>query len=203
MDINVNNLDLGYTQCEGLNTLVCTSGKNLITNLETNVANLKINWKGNDATVHINNLIGVHDVLVSVVTDAKNITAAAGIAMSNLQKVRNANGGTGSIGADLPSGAPESETLAKVEETTEYYCKPAAETDYNSLVEICNAFSTFKEDFKTKRDELMSNWTEGCDHGTAVTKFNNFEDNADTYHSILTSAKDNLNTAIENIKKVG
>ena len=203
MDIEVSNLDLGYTQCEGLNTLSSTSGEKLISSLDTDISNLKTNWKGNDATVHINNLIRVHDALVEVVTSAKAITAAAGAAMSALQKVRNANGGSGTIGADLPGNAPQYNTIQTVTETTEYYCKPAAENDYNTLVEICNDFSTFKEDFSTRKSELLSNWTAGCDHETAVSKFNEFVENSDTYYTILTSAKDNLGIAVDNIKKVG
>ena len=203
MNIEVMDLDRGYNQCEALNTLSSTKGEQLISSLETDVSNLKVNWKGNDATVHINNLIKVHDALVEVVTSAKALTSAAGASMSAIQKVRNANGGSGAIGADLPSNEPQHNAIQIVTETNEYYCKPAAEGDYNTLVEICTNFNSFKEDFIAKKDELMSNWTAGCNHEVAVSKFNEFAENSDTYYSILTSAKDNLQTAISNIKQVG
>ena len=203
MNIEVADLDKGYTQCSELNTLSSTKGEQLISSLEGDITTLRNNWKGNDATVHLNNLIKVHDALVAVVTDAKALTSAAGGAMSDIQRVRSANGGAGPVGGDLPNTPPKSITIPVVPETQEYYCKPAAEADYNTLTEICNNFQSFASDFKSQKDALLQNWTAGCNHETAVAKFGEFENNSADYYSIITKAKENLATAIANIKKVG
>lgn len=199
MNIQVTNLDQGYTQCEELNTLVSTTGTKLLGDLGTDITNLKAHWKGNDATVHINNLITVYEGLVSTITSAKQITAAAGSQMIAIQQVRQANGGSGSIGSELSASAPESNTYTRNEETLEYYCDPAARGDLSLLEEICNTFNTFKSQFVSDKDALMSNWTAGANHEEAVSCFNNFIENADTFYSYLTNAKENLSTAVSNI----
>lgn len=199
MNINVNNLDQGYQQCEELNTLSRTSGENLINNLGTEINNLKVHWKGNDATTHINNLIKVYDALIAVVGDAKAITSAAGSAMSAIQEVRRANGGSGVVGALLPNNAPDSAPIGNVDETTEYYCDPAARADYTQLVQVCTDFVNFRNQFSSQKDTLMSNWTAGANREEAVSAFNNFESNADTYNTYLTGARDNLEIAVNNI----
>ena len=199
MNINVNNLDQGYTQCEELNTLSRTSGENLINNLGSDINNLKAHWKGNDATTHINNLIRVYNGLVAIVTDAKAVTSAAGSAMSAIQEVRRAYGGTGNVGALLPNNAPDAAVIGNVDETTEYYCDPSARADYTQLVQICTDFVNFRNQFTSQKDTLMSNWTAGANREQAVKAFSDFESNADTYNTYLTGARDNLEIAVNNI----
>ena len=199
MNINVNNLDLGYNQCEELNTLVKTSGEKLISELGSDINNLKVHWKGSDATKHINNLVKVYDALVAIVTDAKAVTADAGNKIIAIQEVRRSNGGAGTVGAMLSNNAPDASAIQPAEETTEYYCDPAARSDYNQLVQICSDFVTFKNQFQSQKDELLSNWTAGANREQAVNNFNEFESNTDTYNKYLTDAKDNLEIAVSNL----
>ena len=199
MNINVNDLDLGYTQCEELNTLSSTDGEKLISDLGTDITNLKANWKGSDAAVHINNLIKVYEAMVAIVTDAKATTAQAGAAISAIQNVRRANGGSGNVGAALPANAPESMAIQAPEETTEYYCSPSAKTDYSQLVDICTNFVNFRNKFQDQKDALLANWTAGANRENAVKTFDEFTNNTETYNKYLTSARDNLEIAVNNI----
>lgn len=126
MNIQVNNLDQGYEQCETLNNLVKNDGEALITKLGNTITNLKSHWKGADATAHITNLITVYNGLTEMVAGAKKITSTAGSAMSAIQEVRRANGGVGNVGALLPNNAPEAAVISVPETTGEYYCDPSA-----------------------------------------------------------------------------
>ena len=202
MDINVTNLNLGYEQCERLNTLVRNSGEKLIDELSSNISSLKAHWIGSDATNHINNLITVYEALVALLTDAKAITADVGNKMIAIQTVRNANGGGGSVGAELPSEAPNSQVIERCGETAEYNVDPAAKADYQLLVEECSEFSRFVSEFRDMKDELLSNWTAGVNREQAVSNFGNFEANSDTYSKYMTDARDNLEIAISNIEKL-
>lgn len=202
MNINVRDLDLGYTQCEDLNTLSKNDGTNLINNLSTDITNLKAHWKGTDATVHINNLIKVYDALVSLVTDAKGVTASAGARISAIQEVRRANGGSGNVGGVLDSSAPDASSMQTVEETSEYYCDPSARTDYSLLETICTDYSSFISKFTSQKDALLSNWTAGADRENAVKIFDEFSSNSETYNKYLTSAKENLGTAVSNLSQL-
>ena len=103
MDIRVNNLDLGYDQCEGLNNLAKQKGQDLINELKNNINNLKVHWVGNDAMVHINNLIELYGFLGKLVDSAMSVTSNAANSMIRLQEIRQANGGMGSVGAALNS----------------------------------------------------------------------------------------------------
>ncbi len=202
MDINVTDLNLGYEQCERLNTLVRNSGEKLLDNLSSNITGLKAHWIGSDATNHINNLITVYEALVALLTDAKAITSDVGNKMIAIQTVRNANGGGGQVGTELPSTAPESQTIERCSDTAEYYVDPAAKADYQLLQEECSEFATFVSEFRDMKDDLLRNWTAGVNREQAVTNFGQFESNSDTYNKYLTDARDNLEIAISNIEKL-
>ena len=202
MNINVTDLDSAYTKCESLNTLSKTDGGKLLTNLETDITNLKNHWKGSDAKEHINNLIKVYNGLVAIITDAKAITSRAGGSIISIHTARRSNGGSGNVGADLDGQAPQSSSIAEVQETNEYFCDPAAKTDYSLLEQICTDFDTFKTSFKTTKEELMSMWLAGADRETAVTKFSEFDENTTVYKTLLDSAKSDLNTAVSNLSQL-
>ena len=157
---------------------------------------------GNDATEHINNLIKVYNALVAIVTDAKGVTAAAGNAIIAIQEVRRSNGGSGNVGAPLPSNAPDSLSIPNNEATTEYRCEPAARNDYTQLVQICTDFMTLINNFQTQKDELLSNWTAGANRESAVKCFDDFISNAETYNNYLTGARDNLEIAVSNLSQL-
>ncbi len=202
MDIQVNNLDQGYNQCEELNNMAAREGEKLISDLGSDITNLKAHWKGSDATVHINNLIKVYDALISLATDAKGVTSVAANKIIAMQQVRQSNGGAGMVGNPLPSSAPNAGGIGPVEETSEYYCDPSAKGDYDQLVQICTDYNAFRNNFQTKKDELLSNWTAGADRGNAVNAFNEFEQNAETYNTYLTNAKENLGIAVSNLSQL-
>ncbi len=202
MDINVNNLDRGYEQCEGLNTLSKNSGEVLLNRLSTNVANLKVHWVGEDATLHINNLIRVYNALGALLTDAISVTSSAGDKIIAIQRVRKSNGGSGMVGSELSKAAPNITTIAQVEPTDKYFCDPAARNDYNELDSICGAYETFVNDFKGRANDLMANWTAGANREGAKALFDQFAENTDTYKKYLTDAKENLATAVSNLSQL-
>ena len=202
MDIDVRDLDLGYTQCEGLNTKSKTTGEELLNKLLTNINSLKVHWIGEDATLHVNNLIRVYDSLGALLTDAILVTASAGDRIIAMQRVRSANGSGAMVGSELSKAAPNITTIAQAEPTERYFCDPAARNDYNDLVAICGEYEMFVNDFKTRADELMANWTSGADRPNALRLFNEFAENTDTYKKYLTDAKENLATAVSNLSQL-
>lgn len=203
MNINVTNPDTAYASCQSLNNLVRTSGNTLLENLQSNIANLKRHWKGSDATLHINNLISLYEALGSLAKSSANITAEAGNAIVALQEVRRSNGAACMVGERLSAAGIEVGAIAKCEETTEYYCEPGSTTtDYNQLDQISNDFKTFKSNFITDKESLMSNWLEGMNRAGALKCFDDFITNSETYSKYITDALTNLNTAISNISKL-
>jgi len=202
MNINVNNLDLGYQQCEDLHRVVSTKGESLLNDLSRNINNLKIHWIGSDASAHINNLIKVYESLIALLTDAKAVSADAASKIIAIQEVRNSNGGGGMVGSMLPNTAPNAPTIGYAESTTEYYVDPAANSDYKMLQNICSEYISFRDQFRSVKDELMHNWTAGANREQAEANFNEFESNSDAYNKYLTDARDNLGIAVSNISQL-
>lgn len=199
MAAHFTNVSTAYSQCEGLNTLARTSGENLIKNLESDINNLKVHWVGKDATIHINNLIKVYGALIELITQAKESSAAAGNSVIDVQGVIHSNCGEGNVGDVLPSNPPDAATIATLDDTDEFYCEPASKSDYTLLVQICTDFDTFRNQFASEKDELMTNWISGAGKEKAVEVFNNFESNSDIYKSYLINARDNLEIAVNNL----
>ncbi len=203
MNISISNLDEGYNQISDFNSYVTSEGVSLFQALEANIASLRNNWIGSDATVQINNLIKVHDALVALVTDAKRVTAFAGERIIAMQNVRRANGSAGSVGSELDGSEPSHETITAVPDTVQFDVKPGASSDLADLTTICQKFNVFTSQFTEKKNVLFSNWTEGANIETAKSSFQQFENNAATYNSYLTQAKENLGVAVSNIQKLG
>ncbi len=202
MDIHVNNLDLGYDECARLNSLSKTKGAELLNNLSVNIAGLKEHWHGDDATLHINNLVNVYTTLGQLLTDAMLVTSTAGDRIIAIQRVRSANGSGGMVGAELSKAAPTVENIAKIDTTAEYYCDPAAKQDEELLTQICSEYEKFVSDFIDLKNELMINWTEGANRADANAKFQRFEENTDIYKGYLRDAQANLTTAVSNLAQL-
>lgn len=202
MNINVENLDLGYSQCEGLNKLVISKGQDLMGDLSTNIANLKLHWVGNDAMVHINNLIDLYTYLGRMISSALEVTSNAADAMIAIQEIRRMNGASmGSVGTKLPAFTTFN-NIATVTVTTQYFVEPEAVNDLSTLKGIYSSFNEFMNSFKSQKDELFSNWKSGANKGNAEARFAEFMDVTNKYNTYLESAIDNLEKATKNIAYV-
>lgn len=200
MDIHVKNLDLGYDQCDGLYNLANLKGQDLINELKNNINNLKVHWVGNDAMVHINNLIELYGFLGRLVDSAMKVTSNAANSMIRIQEIRQSNGGKGSVGTTLNSFY-EYGSIPNVVSTTEYYVEPGALNDLKKLENIYSSYKEFITNFKSKKDELFSNWTMGANIEEAKARFEEFSSISSKYDSYLDNAIQNLSNACKNISK--
>lgn len=202
MNIEVENLDLSYEQCRELNNLSSNEGKKMVDDLIDDIKELKNHWIGNDATEHINHLIEVENAMANLVDASKKISSAAGDAVSSIQSIRKANGGSGNVGEHLSSTPLDRIVISKNELTDKYDVKPEAKNDYAKLEQICNDFESLKSKYETQKDALLSNWKSGADRELAVKCFDDFLSNADTYKKYLNDAKENLGIAVSNMSQL-
>lgn len=200
-DIHVNNLDEGYEQCVRLHKLTVV-GSGVLFKMETVITGLKANWRGGDATSHINNLITVYDALHALISDAKSVSAYAADKIVAIQEVRHANGGGGMVGERLDNSEIQKASLSKNDVTAEYYVAPEAKANYEQLCSTVDEYNLFVKNFKDIKNELLSNWTVGARREEAVASFNEFEGNTESYNKYLTDARDNLGIAISNISQL-
>lgn len=203
MNIHVKDLDLGYKQCASILSLINGDGKSLVDRLERNILNLKKNWIGNDAKVHINNLIQVYTTLAALLSEGKVTIAEAASRIIAIQNVRNANaGGAGSVGQELDRGQVKTNMIAQVADTTEYNVLPGAVQDLTDLTNIRIDFEKFSSNFEGDKSEFMNNWTEGADRSTAEKLFQKFNENSELYLGYLKNAETELGKAVQNIQKL-
>ena len=169
MNFQANNLDAAYNQVSALNDLTTTTGVNICDSLESNIKNLKVHWKGTDATLHINNLISVLGGMRNIIVDVSKIAHNVSIPIVNVQTIRKSNGGTGGVGDVISVYNGVFSNVTQVETTDEYYVDPsAAPTDLDTLVNICDRFDQFITQFQATKQDLLNNWTSGSDRATVV-----------------------------------
>ena len=200
MAIEVNNLDQGYEQCNEMHSLSQTKGKDLVNHLSELIKHLEIDWKGSDATLHINNLIKVNDALNEILLEAISHSSDAASAMIALQIIRRKNGsGSSAVGQQLNKNFMSLPGFKMLSDTAEYNVAPGITSDYLDLVDFESKFKQFVNEFENIKSRLFSNWTGGADHTGALKAFNKFAENADVYEKYIEKAKDDLGKAIDNV----
>lgn len=200
-NVKVTNLDQAYDECVSLYN-VATQGKGLCNSLNSNINSLKGNWIGSDATLHINNLIDIHDALGIIVGETQKIVTEVCECIINIQRVRRANGGSGNVGDSLSTEYYQAEAITRVDETSEYDCKAGARSDQLLLSGICMEYDNFCKDFINAENTLLGNWQEGSNIENAKRLFNEFIEVSTANKTKLKEALDNLTTAVNNISQL-
>ena len=199
--VSFQDLDLGYEQCREIYSLIKNEGANLLSNIKYACDGLRIHWKGTDATLHINQLVSVYDGVDTFVTETGNDMSFATEKIIEVQEVRRANGASGRVGDPL-SKVERSETPAKVDDTSEYYCMPEASNELKLLIQICEQFDTFTDRIRTSSNEMLQNWTSGNERDKVVRNFSKFEEDSVEYKRLITESKDALEKAIANMSRI-
>ena len=203
MNFHANDLDGAYETLSALYSLATSDGEKLETSLKTVITNLEGHWKGNDATIHINNLMDVCKGLNAIINSVKYVAHNVSMPIVKAQTIRNSNGGRGNVGEVIPYNEEAPLVFTQLEPTAEYYVDPVgAPTDYNELSEVCDLFTVFCNKFHEYKEELLGNWISGNDRDKAVSNFEEFESNVSSYTSKLNNAKGNLEIATSNLKEV-
>ena len=201
MDIQLKNLDLGYEQCSGMFTLVQNSGGETIEKLSTIVANLINHWHGSDATMHINNLVGINNTLIQFFDETLSVMADVTKCIVDIQQVRKSNGGGGEVGELMIKNFSYT-NLNTIEGTSEFQYNAELVNDHSDLTDMCTSFEKFIENFGTQSGELMENWTAGHHHDEVKQSFDEFLSLSENVKKVLSDAKEQLGTASSNLQQL-
>ena len=203
MNFHASDLDGAYDTLNNLYLLSTKDGEKIESKLVEIIFNLQKHWKGNDATIHINNLIDVYKGLNSIINCVLYVAHNVSIPIVKAQTIRNANGGRGNVGNLISYNQETRVSFEQLDITAEYFVDPiGAPFDYNELCEVCDLFKLFCTNFSQYKDELLNNWTSGNDRDKAINEFGEFETNVSMYISKLNNAKGNLEVAVSNLKEV-
>jgi hypothetical protein len=200
--IRVKNLDQAHEQTTKLFDTENNDGVELLGRLDVLIAGLREHWIGEDGTKHINRLIDIHEKLQTFLTATLESTRDAMISVVNLQEVRRSNGGGGQVGQVRSSVSDFQKSIARVETTAEYYIDPTITNDYKVLEEVEEKMKAFDSTFKSQRNELMENWTDGSNRAQVQANFDEIETLGAEAEKVLAEVKQELNTSIQNAQQV-
>ncbi len=175
-----------------------TSADSLINNLVAGINNLKTNWKGRDAGVQIQNLVGVHNALVGIRNALASLAVDSSKVAVNYRDIQRANGATdleqlGAVSADTKS------MMENYSDTSDTVNINQAANEGKAKIDAANgAMDGFISQVSTYYNNIMNNWTQGTGRDNATQAFEQFISSSKTYKETLSSVSQSIATALSN-----
>lgn len=175
-----------------------TSADSLISNLEAGINNLKTNWKGRDAGVQIQNLIGVHNALVGIRNALASLAVDSSKIAVNYREIQRANGATdleqlGAVVADTKT------VMGDYSDTSDTVDINPAANEGKAKVDAANsAMDGFISQASSTFNSIMNNWQQGTGKENAQQAFDQFISSSKTYKETLSSVSQSIATALSN-----
>ena len=160
MDIQVKKLDEAYSVANEINNNIKNSSIKLSDDLKRIINSLSTHWRGDDATLHINNWIDQYDEYSFYFDNISGVFNYIQNYFVNLQTCRSATSENTKIG-DRVSNRINFEPIARKETTAEYYYDEKVEDDYAQLTELCHEFDNFVQKVDNGLSEIYGNWLIG------------------------------------------
>ena len=201
MNHKVNNVQNLHETATTLYNNVVVNGENsadsILNNLNQGIENLKTNWKGKDAGLRIEEVIKVHNAMVSVRNALASLAVDSSKVAANYREIQNANGaGLETLTTLSFEAKTMKEDYSDTADTVDI--NPSAEAGKNFIDSANNALEPFVGVVKTKYDELMQNWTAGTGRDAAQEAFDSFIANANKYRETLSEVSANITKALQN-----
>ena len=201
MDHNVANVQQLHDDAMYLYNNLVVGGENsadyILNNLSQSVDNLKSNWKGRDAGVRIQEIIEVHNAMVTVRNALAQLSSDSSRVAVNYRNIQIANGAgldeLAVINFDTKSRLTEHTDTADTIDIN-----PQAEIGRNLIDGANNALDTFRVEVKARYDDIMGNWTVGSGRNAAKDAFDSFSANVNKYKETLTEVSSNITKALQN-----
>ena len=201
MNHKVNNVQMLHDDAMYLHNTIVVGGEcsadSILNNLNQGIENLKSNWKGKDAGYRIQEVVGVHNAMISVRNALAQLAADSSKVAANYREIQNANGAgletLTTVSADVKTFLGEySDTADTID------INPMAEAGKKHLDVANNALDTFISDVNTRYNSIMENWTLGTGRDAAQGAFESFMSNANKYKETLAEVSANITKALQN-----
>jgi len=173
------------------------SADSILSNLSQSIENLKNNWKGKDAGYRIQEVISVHNAMVTVRNALAQLATDSSKVATNYREIQNANG-AGVDQLNVITFDTKSVLADHSDNADTIDINPEAEVGKNLLDQANNALDVFKTDVRTKYDSIMENWTVGTGRDSAKDAFDMFSNNVNKYKETLDGVSSNITKALQN-----
>lgn len=202
--VDFNDLDLGYEQVVAIHNYITNTGSEIATRLNGNIDKLANDWVAEDATLHINNLIDVHNKLVKFIKSSVEALSIATEKIVEVQETRESNGARsamvgGKVSRDLDIAGDKAEISTSVKYTSDV---AALRGDYDELGQLIEEFRLFADKVNQSNEELMSNWIAGNRREETKQELESFKVIAAEAKEKMNNAYDKLGTATTNIENI-
>ena len=201
MNHKVNNVQMLHDDAMYLHNNLVVGGEagadSILNSLNQAIENLKANWKGKDAGYRIQEVIGVHNAMVTVRNALDQLAVDSSKIAVNYREIQNANGAgletLGTLAMEVKTFLGDySDTADTID------INPSAEAGKNSIDAANNALDTFIADVRARYNSIMENWTLGTGRDAAQGAFEMFMSNANKYKETLTEVSSNITKALQN-----
>ena len=201
MDHKVANVQQLHDDAMYLYNNLVVGGENsadyILNNLSQSVDNLKSNWKGRDAGVRIQEIIEVHNAMVTVRNALAQLSSDSSRVAVNYRNIQIANG-AGLDELAVINFDTKSRLAGHTDTADTIDINPQAEIGRNLIDGANNALDTFRVEVKARYDDIMGNWTVGSGRNAAKDAFDSFSANVNKYKETLTEVSSNITKALQN-----
>lgn len=174
-----------------------SSADAILNNLVQGIEILKNNWKGRDAGYRIQELIKVHNAMVTVRNALASLAVDSSKVAANYRDIQIANGAKLDTLSVL-SFEPKTNLEDYSDNSPGVDVPPVVETGRVKIDNANNGMDTFITNVKVKYDQIMQNWTAGTGRDAAESAFTSFITNANQYKQTLSDASLNIANALKN-----
>ena len=198
MNHKVNNVGQLYDDAVGLyKNVVLGEADVVIDNLNQAITVLESNWEGKDACVQINNIIKVHNAMVTIRNVLANLSKDCVTIAIDYREIQNANkANLGSLEPLSPDSLSPVESFDDNRDTINI--NPEAENGKAKLDAAIDGLERFISDVRSKYDAIMGNWLVGTGRDKAQDAFDNFMNKTNKYQQTLSDVSTSIATALRN-----
>ncbi len=183
------------------NDAVCDKADTIIDDLDRAITILSDSWKGADAGVQINNVVGVFNSMLNIRNALASLAKSSQKVACDYREIQVANR------ADMKPF--ETFNISQSKPAKEEYVDNADTININSdslqgkqlLDTVTNLYDEFKAHVEFYYDEIMNNWLKGDGRDVADEAFNDFKLNSNKYKEILQDVSNSVAEAIKNYQR--
>lgn len=173
------------------------SADSILYNLNQGIENLKMNWKGIDAGLRIQELINVYNKMIVVRNSLAKLAIVTSKTASNYRDIQITNGGK--YDQLLVLRDEQKTMLGEYTDTNDMISINASAVDGKKFIDIANySIDTFAVMARYKHDEIIENWISGSGRDIVLEAYDDFFNNLNHYKYILHNVSQNIDKALQN-----
>ena len=199
--IYIKNYNTAYDKTKWVYNLMKQEGSNIIIDLGKSIDGLSKKWHGEDAPLHINDLINVQKSLNLYFNNAIDMSVEVCERIIDIQDTVNNISGSVTVGDNLINDFDEYREKEEKLSNRSYKLE-SLEDEFNLLDGVCSSFMSLKANYSLGFDEILENWDTDPKKERIDGIFEDFIKHMDDYQKKLFEVRDALKIVVDNTNQV-